>query len=100
MKFVLVFLILFMTAAVNLPDGMLQGLGMDPKYLMAALGAWVLAGLFTHTRLLLTVMILGLALLVNLSPESLENMGIERNYLLITLLCVAILPLVVKPPPP
>lgn len=98
MKFVLVFLVLFMTAVVNLPDNMIRGLGLDPKYLLAALGAWVFAGLIAHTKMLLMVIVLGLALMVNMSPESLQNMGIDRTYLLLTLLCVAILPLFVKPP--
>lgn len=98
MKFVLVFLVLFMTIAINLPNHMIQGIGLDPKYLMAALGAWVLAGLLSNGKMLLVILVMGMALLANLPQDSLSNMGIDRTYLLVTLLCVALAPLFMSPP--
>ncbi len=98
MKFVLVFLVLFLTIAINLPDDMIRGIGLDPKYLMAALGAWIFAGLLSNGKMLLVVLVMGMALLANLPAESLNNMGIDRTYLLVTLFCVAIAPFFMSPP--
>lgn len=96
MKFVLVFLIMFLTIAINLPDDMIRGIGLDPKYLMAALGAWVLAGLMSNTKMFLFVIVLGMALMINLPQESLNNMGINRDYLIIALLCTVLAPVLLK----
>lgn len=96
MKFVLVFLVLFMTIAINLPDDMIKGIGLDPKYLMAALGAWIFAGLLSNGKMLLVVLVIGMAMLANLPASSLDNMGIDKTYLLIGLLCVAITPFFMK----
>jgi len=98
MKFVLVFLVIFMTVAVNLPDDMIKGIGIDPKYLMAALAAWIFAGLMSNTRMMMVVMVVGMALMANLPQASLNNMGIDRTYLLIALLLIAIAPVFMKPP--
>ena len=98
MKFVLVFLVIFMTIAVNLPDDMIRGIGIDPKYLLAALATWVFAGLLSNTKMMLVVMVFLVALLANLPQESLDNMGIDRLYLLITLMLIAIAPLFMKTP--
>lgn len=96
MQFVLVFLVLFLTIAINLPADMIRGIGVDPKYLMAALGAWVLAGMLKHTQIFLVVLVVGIALMANLPAESLKNMNIDRDYLLIALILVAVAPVIAK----
>lgn len=96
MRFIMVFLVIFMTVAINLPDNMIRGIGIDPKYLMAALGAWVVAGLLANTKMLLLVLVVGIALLVNLPEASLGNMGIDRTYLIVALICVVAIPFLQK----
>ena len=41
MKYILVFLVIFLSVAANLPEDFLNDLGFSPRYFIAALGAWV-----------------------------------------------------------
>ena len=43
MKFALVFFVMYMSIGVNLPDGIIGRLGVDPNYLIGALIAFALA---------------------------------------------------------
>ena len=92
MKAVLVFIILFLTIAVNLPHGMITRIGFDANYLMAALAAVVITGLVMHRQLFLIIIVLFLCGAANMPSEMMEAWGLEKDYFLAVLLAMVILP--------
>lgn len=90
MKFLLVFLIILMTIGINLPDGMLANLGLDPDWLMAALAAWLLTALVIHRRMALIVLVVFMSLMVNLPVD----LGIDKDVLLGAMVAVLVTPFI------
>lgn len=93
MKYVLVFLVIFLSVAVNLPEDFLNDLGFSPRYLIAALGAWIAAGLLSSKRMLLIVAVAGMALLANLPEATLSSLGVDRVWLIGALVVIVLSPL-------
>ena len=92
MKFVALFLIIFMSVVINLPDGYIARLGIDANVIMAALVAFVLAGLIMHLRLALIVLVVCLSIGANLPESAAESFGVNRDYLLVGLVAFVLLP--------
>jgi hypothetical protein len=93
MKFVALFLIIFMSVVINLPDGYIARLGIDANVIMAALVAFVLAGLIMHLRLALIVLVVCLSIGANLPESAAESFGVNRDYLLVGLVSLVLFPL-------
>ena len=88
MKYLLVFIVMLMTIGVNLPEGMIARVGMDPNWLKAALAAWILTALVIHRRLALIVLVVLMSLLIN-APF---DIGIDKDILLAGLVAVVLTP--------
>ena len=88
MKFVLVFVVMLMTIAVNLPEGMIARLGLDPNWLKAALAAWILTALVAHRRMALIVLVVAMSLVANLP----FNVGVDKDILLGSLVALVVTP--------
>ena len=92
MKAVLVFIVLFLTMAINLPHGMISRVGFDANYLMAALAAVVLTGLLMHRQLFLIVLVVFACIAANMPDEMMKSWGLESNYFLAVLIALVVLP--------
>ena len=86
MQAVLVFIILFLTMAINLPHGMISRIGFDANYLMAALAAVVLTGLLMFRQLFLVVLVIFACIAANMPDEVMQSWGLESNYFLAVLI--------------
>lgn len=93
-RFLLFFLIIFMTLAVNMPDSMITRLGFDQNYLLAALVAMALAGLLVHRRLFLVLLVLLCTLGANLPQDVTDYLGLDRDILFATLLALVVVPFI------
>lgn len=66
MKTALVLLTVVMAVAVNLPDRMTAGVGIDTRYLTAALIALIAIGLIAHRKLLFALLLVAIAVYAKL----------------------------------
>ena len=96
MRFLLAFLILFMTIAVNLPDSVIARLGFEPNYLLAAMVAVVLAGLVQHRHLLSILLVVALSWGANLPADLAEHWSMDPDIFLAGLIAVVLTPMVAK----
>ena len=96
MKLALVFFILYLTMAINLPDSYIAHLGVDPNYLMIALIAIVIAGLVTHRHIALITLVILLSFGANLPEEFLISIGMDKDILFATLVVIVFVPLSAK----
>lgn len=92
MQALLIFIILFLAIAVNLPHGMISRVGFDANYLMAALAAVVITGLVMHRQLFLIVLVVLLCFAANMPDEMMAAWGLEKDYFLAVLIAMIILP--------
>ncbi|MCK5639794.1 MAG: hypothetical protein KAJ19_03315 [Gammaproteobacteria bacterium] len=92
MRFFLVFLVLFMSIGINLPESYIAHLGLEPDYLKAALAAWVITGLIIYRNLALIVLVVSLSVGANLPTEMLESWSIDRDVIMATLIAIVVLP--------
>ncbi|QKQ27654.1 hypothetical protein [Candidatus Reidiella endopervernicosa] len=91
-KFIFVFLVLFMTITVNLSDGMLARVGIDPNYLYAALASVILAGLTASKPMAMSLLVITVTIGANLPTEYAERIGVNQDFLLATLIALIIAP--------
>ena len=81
MKFLFVALMLFMTIAINLPDGMIARLGVEPDYMMAAIVANIMAGFMVYRQLAAITFVCLLSLAANMPEGFLPFIEYERDYM-------------------
>lgn len=93
MKSILVFIILFLTIAINLPHGMVARMGFDADILIAALIAVVLTGLLRHRQLFLVILVVFCVIAANMPEELMMQWGIDPDYFLGILVALVILPI-------
>ncbi|MDH5437112.1 MAG: hypothetical protein OEX83_10165 [Gammaproteobacteria bacterium] len=93
-KFILVFIVLFLTIAANIPDNMISRLGVAPNYLLATLVAVVITGLVYYRGLLLIVLVVLISLIANMPESFALNFGIDRDYFVATLVAIVVIPIV------
>ena len=96
MKSVLIFIILFLTIAINLPHGMIARMGFDADILIAVLIAVVLTGLLQHRQLFLIILVVFCALAANIPEEMVRGWGLDPDYFLGVLIALVILPIGAK----
>jgi hypothetical protein len=96
MKSVLIFIILFLTIAINLPHGMIARMGFDADILIAVLIAIVLTGLLRQRQLFLVVLVVFCAAAANVPEEMVIEWGIDPDYFLGILVALVFLPIGAK----
>ena len=96
MKSILVFIVLFLTLAINLPHGMIARMGFDADILIAVLIAVVLTGLLRHKQLFLIILVVGCALAANVPDEMVREFGLDPDYFLGVLVALTVLPIGAK----
>ena len=96
MKTILIFIVLFLTIAINLPHGMIARMGFDADFLIAALIAVVLTGLLKHRQLFLIILVVFCAIAANIPEEMISQWGIDPDYFLGILIALVILPIGAK----
>lgn len=95
-KFWLVFLVLLMVIAINLPGGMLSGFGVSPNILVATLVAFIMAGMVEHQKLGLIALVVVVALAANVPRAMAASIGYDRDIMIAVLAGLVILPFVAK----
>lgn len=95
-KFALIFLILIMVIAVNLPHGALAGFGISPNILIAALAAFIIAGLIANEHLGLIVLVILAAAAANVPREVADSIGYDRDIMLAVLIGLVLLPFIAR----
>ncbi len=93
-KFILFFLIIFLSIAINMPDGMIARMGFDANYLFAALAAVAITGLIVHRRLFLVVLVMISTVGANLPVGITDQLGLDRDILVATLVALVVIPFV------
>jgi len=93
-KFLLFFLIIFLSIAINLPDSMIARLGVDANYLFAALASIVITGLIVHRRMLLVLLVLACTIGANLPENVIGYIGLDRDILFATLIALIVIPFI------
>ncbi len=93
-KFILFFLIIFLSIAVNMPDSMIARMGFDANYLLAALAAVAITGLIVHRRLLLVVLVIISTIGANLPVAVADQLGLDRDILVASLIALVVIPYV------
>ena len=96
MKFVLVFFILFMTIAINLPSSVISRLGFEANYLLAALVAVVVTGLVQHKQLFLIVLVVLCSVIANLPKEVMAAWYFDPDYFFAILIGLVVTPIGAK----
>ena len=96
MKAILIFIILFLTIAINLPHGMISRLGFDADILIAVLIAVVLTGLLQNKQLFLIILVVLCAVAANIPAEMVRSWGLDPDYFLGVLVALVILPIGAK----
>lgn len=95
-KFALVFLILAMVLAINMPGGMLSQFGLSPNILVAALAALVIAGLIANENLGLVVLVIAAAIAANVPVEVAASIGYNRDIMVALLVALILLPIIAR----
>ncbi len=93
-RFLLVFLVLAMSIAINMPENMISRLGFDANYLLVALVAVTITALIVHRRIVLIVSVVLLTVGANIPAEYVIEYGIDQDYLMAGLIALVIAPLV------
>ena len=93
-KFILFFLIIFLSIAINLPDSMIARLGLDANYLLAALASIVITGLILYRRMLLVLLVLSCTIGANLPERVIDSIGLDRDILFATLIALILAPFI------
>ena len=95
-KFLLVFLIIAIVPALNMPEGFLARLGVDSSILMAATIAIVFAGFMQHLNLALIVLITIMAVAANVSDEAASAIGYDPDLVLVGLIALVLMPFIAR----
>ncbi len=90
LKFALVFFMILMTTATNLPDNMIARLGFDADVMLGTLAAVVITGLIHYRRLLFIVLVFFMSLAANMPADFLLNFGLDRDILTIGLVALVL----------
>lgn len=96
MRAILIFIVLFLTIAINLPHGMISRLGFDADVLIAVLVAVVLTALLQHRQMFLVVLVVFCAIAANLPAETIRSYGIDPDYFMGILFALVVLPIGAK----
>ena len=96
MQAVLVFIVIFLTIAINLPNSFIARMGFDADILLAALAAVVITGLIRHKNLLLIILVVMCSVFANMPDEIMHGWGLDNNYFFGVLVALVITPIGAK----
>jgi len=96
MQAAFVFIILFLTISVNLPDSIISRMGFDADILMAALVAVVITGLIQHKNLLLIILVIFCSIFANMPDEVMQKWGLDNDYFFGILVALVVTPIGAK----
>lgn len=96
MKFLLIFLVVLMSIAINLSDSMIARIGVDPDYLLLTLLALVITGMVAHQRLALVVLVVFMCIGANLPADFAQSLGIDRDLMTAGLVAVVVTPYIIR----
>ena len=96
MQAVLVFLVLFLTISVNLPDSIITRVGFDANVLLAALVAVVMTGLIQHKNILLIILVVLCSVFANMPADVMHGWGLDSDYFFGVLVALVVTPIGAK----
>jgi hypothetical protein len=96
MQAVLIFIILFLTIAVNLPTSVITRMGFDANILLAALVAVVIAGLISNKNLFLVVLVVTSSVIANMPGDIVSSWGLDQDIVFGVLVALVVLPIGAK----
>lgn len=96
MKFVSMFIVLFLTIAANLPSSVIARLGFDADYLKAALIAAVIAALIQHKKLFLVAVVIMCSIFANMPGDILAGWSLNPDYFFVLMLGLILTPIGAK----
>ena len=98
MRYILVFLAIFMGFLLNYDSNILAHLGLefDHDVLLIALVAMAITGLTVERRMMIVVLVCIWALVANLPTEIISGWGLDRDYLIAGLVAIVVLPILVS----
>ena len=96
MQAALIFFILFLTIAVNLPSSVIARMGFDANLLMAALVAVVITGLISNRKLFLVVLVVLSSVIANLPADVVKSYGLDPDIIFGLLVALVVLPIGAK----
>lgn len=96
MQAALVFIILFLTLSVNLPNSFISRMGFNADILMAALVAVVLTGLVQFKNMFLTILVILCSVFANMPDEVMHGWGLDNDYFFGVLVALLITPIGAK----
>lgn len=91
MKYVALFLVVFISITANLPNGMIARFGVDPNYLIATLAAVVITWLALNRHVLLVVMVGILCIAANVPEATAARIGYDRDIMLATMVALLLI---------
>lgn len=93
-KSILLFLVLFVTIAVNLPTGMFAGFGFQPNLVLAFFIALGVTAAIKEAHLGMTIVVVVLTALANLPVEDYVEFGFDRDIIITALVVLVISPII------
>lgn len=94
MKYLALFLLLFISIAINLQSGYLAVLGFHPDIMMAAVAAALLTVLTAHRKVFFVVLVVMMSIGANLPDATMQRFGLDREVLLAGLMAIVLIPYV------
>ncbi len=87
------FIVLFITIALNISDNFVVRLGFEPNYLLVAGVSLLIASLTMNQHILIIIVVLVLTLSTSVSEETAASFGYDRDVMLAALVAVVMLPI-------
>lgn len=96
MQAIFVFIILFLTIAINLPHSIIARLGFHPDILIAALASVVITGLIRHRQLFLIILVIFCSIMANMPEDIMLGWGLDKDIFFGILVAMVLLPIGMK----
>ena len=96
LRYIALFLVVLLSAGINLGEQALAMFGMNQDSLLLALAAVTIAGLLANQHLFVILLVIGLSAAINLPPELLQAFYVDREILIITLLSTIVIAVTAK----
>ncbi len=95
-KFLLMFVIIALVLAVNMPSDMLSQFGANSNILFATLAAIVIAGLVANEHIGLVAVVIGVAIAASVPKEVAASIGYDRDIMIALLVALVLMPWVAR----
>ncbi len=95
-KFLLMFVIIALVLAVNIPSDMLSQFGANSYIMFAALAAVVIAGLVANEHIGLVVVVVCSAIAASVPKEMAASIGYDRDIMIAVLVALVLMPWIAR----